>query len=239
MFGTGWNNGGRGSWSSLGPGGMEKPQPPPVTRPMVPPPGGGMTPPGKPTMRPPGNRPPRRPGKPVPGPGVIPVPMPRDPRPGMSPQIPPPTAGPTESMVPVPQAPAPPPGMPQPSMPYIPPPGATPGTAVGARIHHDMGAGANYGETRMNPAGQKEMWANLGGGGQYGWVPWDQRMQGTADMFNRYGSNWYSGSGATSMHTADIAQILREQLGREPTPIEVNDVYYGVNRGVPGVSYNS
>lgn len=100
-----------------------------------------------------------------------------------------------------------------------------------------MGEGANYGQTRMNN-GQKEMWGNLTGG-RYGWVPWDPRMQDTADMFSRYGNNWYSGSGATSMHTSDIREILRENLGREPTKFEIEDVYYGINRGVPGVAYNS
>jgi hypothetical protein len=159
------------------------------------------------------------------------------------PQSPPPGGGehPMPSN-PLPNAPGP-----QPSTPYPTPPAAGQvfaGSVPGAQTHHEMYGGANRGQTRINPqTGKQEIYMGTGQGGEsYSWQNYDPNNWGqkqNADMFGRYGTNWTSGSGATSMHSGDISQVLREQLGREPTWQETNDVYYGVNRNVPGIAYNN
>jgi hypothetical protein len=104
--------------------------------------------------------------------------------------------------------------------------------AQGVKTAWDMGQGANRGQVRQNPqTGQQEILMGAGGGEQYQWMPFnpnDYGHQQNAQMFQRYGQNWTSGSGATSFHSPDIAQILREKTGREPTWQETNDYYYGV-----------
>jgi hypothetical protein len=137
-------------------------------------------------------------------------------------------------------------GTPVYSMPYTAPspatPASVPGSVSGAQTHHNMYAGANRGQVRTNPeTGQQEILMGAGGGDQYSWQAYDPNNWGqrqNADMFGRYGSNWTSGSGATSMHGSDIAQVLRDRLGREPAWQETYDIYYGVNQGQQGIAYN-
>jgi hypothetical protein len=116
--------------------------------------------------------------------------------------------------------------------------------AQGVQTAWDMGAGANRGQLRRNPqTGAMEILMGSGMGGEsYAWQPYDQGNLGqrqNAELFQRYGPSWSSGSGATSMHSADIAQVLTEQLGRQPTQQEVYDQYYGVAPRVQGIAYNN
>lgn len=167
-----------------------------------------------------------------------------------------PTAAPTATGIPDISAPYTPP-VPTPQVPATPatpaapattaysgPMGQTPvpGATPGVNVHHNMYEGNNRGQVRTNPTtGQQEILMGAGGGEQYAWQPYDANNYGhqqNSQMFNRYGAGWTSGSGATSMHGTDIAQVLRGQLGREPTMYEIYDIYYGKNRGQAGIAYN-
>lgn len=116
--------------------------------------------------------------------------------------------------------------------------------APGVQTAWDMAGGANRGQLRIDPiTGQQQIFMGSGQGGDtYSWQGYDPNNLGqrqNAELFQRYGPNWTSGSGATSMHGSDIAGILTEHLGRQPTQQEVYDQYYGVAPPIAGIPRNS
>jgi hypothetical protein len=102
------------------------------------------------------------------------------------------------------------------------------GGQVGGQKAWDMGNQANRGQVVDG-----KIWMGGGQGGDSGqWQNYDPNNWGqrqTADMFNRYGSNWASGSGATGAHGSEMQGYLQNWLGRDPTEQEKYDLYYGVN----------
>jgi hypothetical protein len=112
-----------------------------------------------------------------------------------------------------------------------PPTGTFGGQVPGAQTAWDMGALKNRG---MVHGGQ--IWVGGGGGETGQWQPYDPNnlgMRQSAEMFNRYGSNWSSGSGATGAHFSEMAPWLKAALGRDPTQQEQTDLYYGVGATSP------
>jgi len=86
---------------------------------------------------------------------------------------------------------------------------ADPTQASGVQTAWNMGAGANRGQTRIDPAtGQAQIMMGTGGGGEsYSWQPFDPSNYGmvqNAEMYQRYGNNWTSGgaAGQYAGHTA-------------------------------------
>lgn len=72
-------------------------------------------------------------------------------------------------------------------------------------------------------------------GGQAGTIntsvnPWAGGAFNRDAMAGRYGANW--SAGAPGLHSTSYAQMLREELGREPTALEVNDAYYSQDPGL-------
>jgi hypothetical protein len=102
------------------------------------------------------------------------------------------------------------------------------GQQPGAQTAWDMGNQANRGQVQNG-----QIYLGGGQGGESGqWQNYDPNNYGqrqTADMFNRYGSNWASGSGATGAHGSEMQGYLQNWLGRDPTEQEKYDLYYGVN----------
>ena len=94
----------------------------------------------------------------------------------------------------------------------------------------DMGNQANRGQVVDG-----KIWMGGGQGGDSGqWQTYDPNNWGqkqTADLFNRYGSNWAAGagSGGTGAHSSEMKPWLQNWLGRDPTQQEEMDLYYGVN----------
>ena len=109
----------------------------------------------------------------------------------------------------------------------------------GARIHHNMGAGANVGETRLGAGGQIEIYEGSGAGGEsFAWHAFSPNRSDQVEraaLFQRYGPNWSSGGipmSPFSGHANDIRAQLEEMLGRKATFFEWYDRVYGV-AGVP------
>jgi hypothetical protein len=99
---------------------------------------------------------------------------------------------------------------------------------VGAQTAWDMGNQANRGQVQNG-----QIFLGGGQGGESGqWQTYDPNNWGhkqTADLFNRYGSNWASGSGATGAHGSEMQGYLQNWLGRDPTEQEKSDLYFGAN----------
>jgi hypothetical protein len=111
--------------------------------------------------------------------------------------------------------------------------------ALGVRVHHNMGAGANVGETRLGAGGQIEIYEGAGTGGEsYAWHAFSPNRSDQVEraaLFQRYGPNWSSGGiprAPFSGHANDIRAQLEEMLGRKATFFEWYDRVYGV-AGVP------
>jgi hypothetical protein len=105
----------------------------------------------------------------------------------------------------------------------------------GARVHHNMGAGANLGELRLGAGGQIEAYEGSGAGGEsYAWHAFDPNRADQSERaasFQRYGPNWSSGGipmAPFSGHATDIRAQLEEMLGRKATFFEWYDRVYGV-----------
>jgi hypothetical protein len=94
----------------------------------------------------------------------------------------------------------------------------------------DMGNQANRGQVQNG-----QIFLGGGQGGDSGqWQTYDPNNWGhqqSANMFNRYGSNWAAGagSGGTGAHSSEMKGWLQSWLGRDPTQQEEMDLYYGVN----------
>lgn len=91
---------------------------------------------------------------------------------------------------------------------------------------HDMGAMNNYGQ--LDSTG-RNIWMNAGGGGQGKWTPFngsDPIQSGINQMFNRYGSGWYSGNPTATGHSTDMQgwwQALHP--GEQGTQQDYQDMY--------------
>jgi hypothetical protein len=104
---------------------------------------------------------------------------------------------------------------------------------------HDLGQFNNYGQ--LDPTGQR-IWMGAGGGGQGAWQnynPQDQNQSAINNMFQRYGSGWYSGSSGAYGHADDMAPQFQALTGRQGTPQELSDLYMGVNPGQQQAAHNA
>lgn len=102
-------------------------------------------------------------------------------------------------------------------------------------------AGNMMNRGQLDPTGTK-MWAGAGGGEQGQWQnynPADENQKAIADMFQRYGSNWASGSGSAYGHSSEMGPQFQALMGREGTPQELNDLYYGANPGQQKAAYDA
>lgn len=97
---------------------------------------------------------------------------------------------------------------------------------------HDMGAMNNYGQ--LDATGHN-IWMNAGGGGQGKWTPFngsDPIQSGINNMFNRYGSGWYSGNPNAYGHSTDMqGQWQALHPGQQGTEQDYQDLYMGVHPG--------
>lgn len=107
------------------------------------------------------------------------------------------------------------------------------------QVAHDMGAMNNYGQ--LDTTGQN-MWMNAGGGGQGKWVPYsssDPNQSAIHNMFQTYGSGWYSGNPTAFGHSTDMAPQFQALYGRQGTPQELQKLYMGVNPGEQQAAHNA
>jgi hypothetical protein len=108
------------------------------------------------------------------------------------------------------------------------------------QVAHDMGQFNNYGQ--LDASGTR-MWAGSGaGGGQGAWQtynPNDQNQSAIHNMFQRYGSGWYSGNPTAQGHYDDMAPQFQALYGRQGTPQELNDLYMGVVPGQQQAAHNA
>jgi hypothetical protein len=108
-------------------------------------------------------------------------------------------------------------------------PGTFEGSVPGAQKAWSMGNMSNYGQTKVGPDGQKQIYVGGGGGESGQWKPFDPRFHSEIEtLFNRYGSDWSSGSRAGGGHSGDIAGHFRDAFGRAPSLTEKYDMFYGV-----------